>query len=258
MDYSKIYSEFIADRKARESSLTCYAERHHIRPRAIGGSNRPENLVRLTPEDHFFAHLLLAKIHGEWAWQAVVRMRWGRIDGERKWAKGRYMYGVARRRQAETMSARWKGKPGRRGADNGRHDPARLRWTNLDTGETLLGSKWEMWDRFGGCRAHWTSAAIGARKSMLGWTPRPNDVRIRGNKGKSFNFVNRDGRRFAGTQRDFAAAHGLSAPAASRLVRHDGISRCGWRREGVKDRPHNFAKDGLPARQRRTPAPNAT
>jgi hypothetical protein len=187
----------------------------------------------------------------------VVRMRWGRIDGERKSAEARYMYGVARRRQAEAMSERWKGTPGRRGADNGRHDPERLSWTNLDTGATLEETKWEMWRRFGGCRAHWTSAASGARKSMLGWTAHPNEVRIRGHKGKPFNFVNRDGRRFTGTQHDLSTAYGLSAPAVSRLVRHQCISRCGWRLEGVRDRPHNFAKDGLPARQRRLPARSA-
>lgn len=257
MDYHRIYREFIADRKARETSRVGYVERHHIRPRAIGGSDRPDNLVRLTPEDHFFAHLLLAKIHGGWAWQAVVRMRWGRLGGERDWIKGRYMYGVARRRQADAMSKRWKGTPGRRGADNGRHDPEQFSWVNLDTGATLFASKWEMWDRFGGCRAHWTSAATGDRKSMLGWTARPDGVRIRGHKGKSFNFVNRDGRTFMGTQGEFAAAHGVNLATASRIIRHDSVTRCGWRRKGVSDRPHNYAKDGLPGRQNRI-APSAT
>ena len=41
-----------------------YSESHHILPRALGGSDDPINIVRLTAKEHFIAHLLLAKIHG--------------------------------------------------------------------------------------------------------------------------------------------------------------------------------------------------
>jgi len=40
-----------------------YAEKHHILPKSIGGSDCKDNLIRLTAKDHFFAHRLLAKIH---------------------------------------------------------------------------------------------------------------------------------------------------------------------------------------------------
>ena len=36
-----------------------YTEKHHIIPRSLGGSNKKENLVRLTAREHFIAHLLL-------------------------------------------------------------------------------------------------------------------------------------------------------------------------------------------------------
>lgn len=77
MNYSKIYDDFIADRRKKESQLIesgAYRERHHILPRCLGGNDEPENLIALTPEDHLFAHLLLAKIHGGKLWAAVYAM----------------------------------------------------------------------------------------------------------------------------------------------------------------------------------------
>ncbi len=38
-----------------------YFEQHHIIPRSLGGSNRPDNLVLLTAREHFIAHLLLPR-----------------------------------------------------------------------------------------------------------------------------------------------------------------------------------------------------
>lgn len=40
-----------------------YTEEHHIIPSCLGGSDDPENLIRLTAREHFIAHRLLAKIH---------------------------------------------------------------------------------------------------------------------------------------------------------------------------------------------------
>lgn len=252
MDYGRIYREFIADRRGREADLTGYFERHHVVPKSRGGTDAASNIIRLTAEDHFFAHLLLAKMHGGGLWMAVRRMRWGRVGGERPWVRGRYMYAVARRRQAEHASASQKGQPGKRGADNGHHDGTLRVWTNLDTGETRLSTTAAMWESIGGCRAHWTSALTGARKSMKGWTPNPSSVRVRSVKGKTFRFVNRDGREFTGTQTEFCRAAGVNPASASRVVRSRSVTQCGWRRHGVMDRQPNFAKaDGLPCRKQR-------
>ena len=68
MDYRRIYSEFIVDRRTKEPAVEGYTERHHIVPKSLGGTDEPANLIRLTAEDHFFAHLLLAKIHGGGMW----------------------------------------------------------------------------------------------------------------------------------------------------------------------------------------------
>jgi hypothetical protein len=72
MNYSRIYSEFIADRRSKEHTLVGYTEKHHIVPRSLGGDNSQENLIKLSAEDHVRAHLLLAKIHGGKMWAAIT------------------------------------------------------------------------------------------------------------------------------------------------------------------------------------------
>jgi hypothetical protein len=39
-----------------------YAERHHIIPKSVGGSNNLDNLVWLTADEHFESHLLLVEM----------------------------------------------------------------------------------------------------------------------------------------------------------------------------------------------------
>jgi hypothetical protein len=76
LDYQRIYREFIADRK-RKPRPEGYTERHHIVPRSLGGGDEAANLIDLTAEDHFFAHLLLAKVHGGKQWYALFVMMKG-------------------------------------------------------------------------------------------------------------------------------------------------------------------------------------
>lgn len=70
MNYARIYAEFISDRLAKQPVKPAYFEKHHILPRSMGGGNGSENIIRLTAEDHIFAHLFLArwlKTRGMWA-----------------------------------------------------------------------------------------------------------------------------------------------------------------------------------------------
>lgn len=164
------------------------------------------------------------------------------------------MYGVARRKAAEALSELLSGKEGMRGDENGRYDREKHRWTNIDTGETVEATKWEMWDRYGGCRAHWTSVTTGGRKTMLGWTTRPHEIRIRIGKGKVFKFVNRDGREFIGKQVEFARQAGLSAASVSRVTRNGDVTLCGWRLYGTPDRLPTQARAGGFAWQHRKAA----
>lgn len=105
MNYSRIYEAFIADRLTKQSAGVEYSEMHHITPRAFGGGDDWFNLIRLTPEDHLFAHLLLAKMHGGVMWlaaKAMVDMRGGTKCGRMYGV--RPMFFVARKKHAELMS----------------------------------------------------------------------------------------------------------------------------------------------------------
>lgn len=62
MNYKKIYDDFISDRLQKQN-IDGYFEIHHIIPKSYGGLNKKENLIKLTAKDHFFAHILLAKIY---------------------------------------------------------------------------------------------------------------------------------------------------------------------------------------------------
>lgn len=61
MDYKKHYSTLIY--KGQTRLLEGYSENHHIVPRCMGGTDDPQNLVLLTPEEHYVAHQLLVKIY---------------------------------------------------------------------------------------------------------------------------------------------------------------------------------------------------
>lgn len=64
MDYQRNYDALISKGHNRPREEGMVYERHHILPRSLGGTDGPENLVLLTPREHFIAHLLLAKMHG--------------------------------------------------------------------------------------------------------------------------------------------------------------------------------------------------
>ena len=65
MNYQKTYRNLINSRKAlnRIKSNTTYYESHHILPKCIGGLDTNDNLILLTPREHFIAHKLLAKAY---------------------------------------------------------------------------------------------------------------------------------------------------------------------------------------------------
>jgi len=61
MNYSFIYQQLIS--RAQTRIINGYKERHHIIPRCMNGSDDISNIVDLTPEEHYLAHLLLVKIY---------------------------------------------------------------------------------------------------------------------------------------------------------------------------------------------------
>ena len=57
------YEDFINEIKLENRDLTHENgyEIHHILPKALGGTNDPSNLVKLTYFEHLVAHYLIAK-----------------------------------------------------------------------------------------------------------------------------------------------------------------------------------------------------
>ena len=58
------YQEFIDNILNTRGRFSCgdeYHERHHIKPKCLGGTNDKENLIDLYAKEHFIAHKLLAE-----------------------------------------------------------------------------------------------------------------------------------------------------------------------------------------------------
>lgn len=80
--YTRWYFEIIERR--RLDVPAGYTENHHIQPESLGGSNQPDNMVRLTAREHYICHLLLTKmLEGEpkkrmcFAFRSMTRKRPG-------------------------------------------------------------------------------------------------------------------------------------------------------------------------------------
>lgn len=231
MDYSRIYSCFIEDRRSREGSLIGYTERHHILPRSLGGLDDPGNLIRLKPEDHFFAHLLLAKIHGGRLWAPVAFM----VKGQRKDYRpiySRKSYGWAARAMAKALRGE--------GAHQFDHTIYEL---EHEDGRHWSGRQSEM-PNLGFSRAMANLLIKGRCNSAKGWFRsgrRPIHVGrgLGGGQRHAMadhvkrHFRHVDGREFIGTQIEFREISGVSKPGCTRLVRGQQTISRGWYLDGV-------------------------
>jgi hypothetical protein len=65
MNYKKIYDQLIeiAIKKNRVKSKSKLYEGHHIIPKSVGGTNNKNNIVLLTPKEHYLCHKLLVEIY---------------------------------------------------------------------------------------------------------------------------------------------------------------------------------------------------
>lgn len=228
MDYQRIYTDFIASRKARAGDLTGYSERHHIVPRSFGGGNEPENLVRLTPEDHFFAHLLLAKIHGGKMWSPVAFM----VGGSRK----DYKPIESRRAYAWVKLALAKSK-----MREGAHQfDTRIHHLRHKDGREWSGYQIDMADSLGIAKSQACLIINGKQASAKGWylADRPEPSRSGKNhpgyKDEVFDFCHVDGREFRGTRYEMHVTHGLPNSKVSNLVTGRQRVASGWHLKGVK------------------------
>src|SRR5574343_692931 len=104
MDYQAHYDKLIE--RARSRTFDGYVERHHVVPRCI---RETDVTVALTPEEHYVAHQLLAKMHPDnksLAWALMC------MTGQsRKLRRRNKIYGWVRRRFVRMVSRTTKGEP---------------------------------------------------------------------------------------------------------------------------------------------------
>jgi Fe-S oxidoreductase len=109
--YSKAYFKIIL--RSKDRVLLGYHEKHHIIPKALGGSNKKDNLVKLTAHEHFVCHLLLTKcLEGEDRAKMVYATKRMVVKGN-KHQTNRYtpsgrIYKMVKKLTAEESSARMK------------------------------------------------------------------------------------------------------------------------------------------------------
>jgi len=232
VDYHRIYEQFIKGRRAREAALTGYTEKHHILPRSMGGGDEPENLIALTPEDHFFAHLLLAKMHGGALWSPVALMSGGRMRDYRP-IESRRRHGWIMRSMAAS-----KRREGAYQFDKRTH------YLEHKDGRKWSGYQIDMADQLGISKAAACRLVNGKDKSANGWfvegarperigrTDRPGGTGHPMYRPEQLVFRHVDGRTFIGTQHDLHVYHGVSKSMACRLARGQFSCAKGWYVEG--------------------------
>lgn len=104
MDYTKHYTALIS--RAQDRRLTEHYETHHILPRCAGGNDSLSNLVRLTPEEHYTAHLLLVKIYQDKNQQIYQKLLYAcnLMSGPSNIGRKNKYYGWVKRRLSETRT----------------------------------------------------------------------------------------------------------------------------------------------------------
>ena len=87
-------------------SIDGYCEVHHIVPRSLGGSNDKDNLISLTPRQHYIAHWMLARALGGSAARAFFMMsnfgKYGKVNST--------TYAIARKEYSGLVSEQMIGR----------------------------------------------------------------------------------------------------------------------------------------------------
>jgi hypothetical protein len=107
MNYEKHYWALI-DRARHRPLPKGYTERHHILPRCMGGGHDDGNVVRLKPEEHFIAHLLLTRMHPDNVKLAYARRSMTRMAGLLPGSSQNKRYAFRAVRAWETAGDNWK------------------------------------------------------------------------------------------------------------------------------------------------------
>ena len=220
MNYTRVYAQFIASRRQVKHAAGECVEKHHILPRSVGGGDDPANIIRLTPEDHFFAHLLLARIHGGRMWAPIAIML-NKSRGSRR------RHGMAVRAMAKALS----------GEGAHQFDRNRYELRHAD------GRKWQ------GMRADMAGLGIseslacmligGSVKQAKGWSlpgvvgGHPSGDKHPMHKAELITLHHVDGRKVTATRLDLNALHAIPRSGISRLVNGQAVVWNGWHKPGA-------------------------
>lgn len=233
MNYQRIYENFIADRRSREDAtllLESYTEKHHILPRSLGGGNEPANLICLSPEDHFFAHLLLAKIHGGKHWLAVVLMT---ASHAMCYGQKRRLHGFAAR-AAQRNKAPDDETKARMLATQQRKAP-RFDFINIATGEEFRGTTLDLQNHAGVTQASASKIATERARKAQGWSLLKNKAKITKAYDSTVRlFLHKDGSCFEGLAYDLIREFNLPYSNVSHLLTGARSTVKGWRYAGEK------------------------
>jgi hypothetical protein len=197
----------------------------------LGGGNGADNLIRLTAEDHFFAHLLLAKIHGGRMWAPIALMIGGQRNDWRP-VRSRREYAWAKREMARNMGGEFAHQ----------FDWQEYSLENGD-GRTWFGKQSDMPSlgispslanmlikgRVGSARGWFIK---GRKPNHIGVGARPGLLHTMADK-RDHRFRHVDGRLFVGTQIAFQQATGVPSRSCSSLVRGERLITKGWHIDGV-------------------------
>lgn len=115
MTMDQTYDEFIQNILDTRGRFACgeeYHERHHIKPKCMGGTNDKDNLIDLYAREHFIAHQFLAHENPE---NQKLACAWWRMCNIKNKSKEIYQmspeeYEEARIKFAEIASLRMKGE----------------------------------------------------------------------------------------------------------------------------------------------------
>lgn len=236
MNYERIYRELIADRRANPPSEDEYAEVHHILPRCMGGGDEPENLIRLRPADHFFAHLLLAKAHGGRLWAAVRIMAAAALGAKPEVHKKRLGKSMPTMRHKYSAARFWANEH-LVGLGHPSADQTIYHFRHIDGREEKL-ARVEFCAKHGVDQSHINGLVGGRYKSARGWylADRHTTETIGPPKGgehpmadrKVYSFRHVDGREYSGTRYELAANDNVPPASVNAVVAGSCLSAYGW------------------------------
>lgn len=89
--YTSWYYKIISNAQVRCLPDNTYIEKHHIIPKSLGGTNAPDNIVKLLAREHFICHLLLIKMTENKSKRSMAYAAWQMTNIKGRTSRDRYV-----------------------------------------------------------------------------------------------------------------------------------------------------------------------